>query len=132
MQIHPGHLEAAQTMAFVTLCTSELFRAFAARSEIHSVFSIGLFSNRWMVAAVTVSFALVLAVVYVPFLSPFFDTVPLTSGDWLVMLPFFFMSPLAMELLKLYFRRGSGTVDADAPAAAPLPGEAQPPARAFR
>ena len=132
MQIHPGHLEAAQTMAFVTLCTSELFRAFAARSEIHSVFSIGLFSNRWMVAAVTVSFALVLAVVYVPFLSPFFDTVPLTSGDWLVMLPFFFMSPLAMELLKLYFRRGSGSVDADAPAAAPLPGEAQPPARAFR
>ena len=131
MQIHPGHLEAAQTMAFVTLCTSELFRAFAARSEIHSVFSIGLFSNRWMVAAVSVSFALVLAVVYVPFLAPFFDTVPLTSGDWLVMLPFFFMSPLAMELLKLYFRRGSGTVDADASAAAPLPGEAQPPARAF-
>jgi Ca2+-transporting ATPase len=131
MQIHPGHLEAAQTMAFVTLCTSELFRAFAARSEIHSVFSIGLFSNRWMVAAVTVSFALVLGVVYVPFLSPFFDTVPLTSGDWLVMLPFFFMSPLAMELLKLYFRRGSGSVDADASAGAPLPGEPQPRARPF-
>ncbi len=104
LQRYPGHLEAAQTMAFVTLCTSELIRAFAARSETHSVFSIGLFSNRWMVGAVAVSFLLVLGVVYVPFLSPFFDTVPLTAADWLFMLPFFFASPLAMELLKLFRR----------------------------
>ena len=69
LQRYPGHLEAAQTIAFVTLCTSELIRAFTARSEYHSIFSIGVFSNRWMVGAVTVSFALVLMVVYVPFLS---------------------------------------------------------------
>ena len=104
MQRYPGHLEAAQTMAFVTLCTSELIRAFAARSEYHSIFSIGFFSNRWMVAAVALSFVLVLAVVYVPFLAPFFDAVPLTADDWLLMLPFFFASPVAMELLKIYFR----------------------------
>ena len=42
MQRYPGHLEAAQTMAFVTLCISELLRAFTARSEYHSVFSIGV------------------------------------------------------------------------------------------
>jgi Ca2+-transporting ATPase len=104
MQRYPDELAAAQTMAFVTLCTSELIRAFAARSEYHSVFSIGVFSNRWMVAAVTASFVLVLAVVYVPFIAPFFDAVPLTAADWLVMAPFFFASPLAMELLKPWFR----------------------------
>ncbi|HJW51566.1 MAG TPA: hypothetical protein VJ501_06095 [Burkholderiaceae bacterium] len=69
-------------------------------------------------------------VAFVPFLAPFFDTVPLTSGDWLVMLPFFFMSPLAMELLKVYFRHTRAGADAGAPAA-PLPGEAQPRARPF-
>ncbi len=106
LQRHPGHLEAAQTMAFVALCTSELIRAFAARSERHSIFAIGVFSNRWMVAAVAASFALVLVVVYVPFLAPFFDAVPLAASDWLVMLPFFFASPVAMELLKIVFRRG--------------------------
>jgi len=105
MQRYPGHLEAAQTMAFVALCTSELLRAFTARSEYHSVFSIGVFSNRWMVWAVGVSFLLVLMVVYVPFLRPFFDTVPLGADDWLFMLPFFFASPVAMELLKIYFRK---------------------------
>jgi P-type Ca2+ transporter type 2C len=107
MQRYPGNLEAAQTMAFVTLCTSELIRAFTARSEYHSVFSIGVFSNRWMVWAVGVSFLMVLMVVYVPFLRPFFDTVPLIAGDWLLMVPFFFASPVAMELLKVYFRKRS-------------------------
>jgi nucleotide-binding universal stress UspA family protein len=46
----------------------------------------------------------VLLVVYVPFMQPFFDTVPLTLDDWLMMAPFFFASAIAMELLKLYFR----------------------------
>ena len=104
LQRYPGHLEAAQTIAFVTLCSSELIRAYTARSEYHSVFSIGMFSNRWMNWAVLASFLLVLAVVYVPFLRPFFDTVPLTADDWLFMFPFFFASPIAMELLKIYFR----------------------------
>ncbi|MGH8691893.1 MAG: cation-translocating P-type ATPase [Burkholderiales bacterium] len=105
LQRYPGHLEAAQTIAFVTLCTSELIRAYTARSEYHSVFAIGVFSNKWMNWAVLASFLLVLAVVYVPFLNPFFDTAPLTLDDWLLMLPFFFASPIAMELVKVYFRR---------------------------
>jgi len=104
LQRYPGHLEAAQTLAFVTLCTSELLRAFTARSEYHSVFSIGVFSNRWMVWATGISFLLVLMVIYVPFLRPFFDAVPLTVGDWLFMTPFFFASPIAMELVKIFLR----------------------------
>ncbi|MGH8732511.1 MAG: cation transporting ATPase C-terminal domain-containing protein, partial [Burkholderiales bacterium] len=107
LQRYPGHLEAAQTIAFVTLCTSELVRAFTARSEYNSIFSIGVFSNKWMVWAVGASLTLVLMVVYVPFLQPFFDTVPLTLDDWLLMLPFFFASAIAMELLKLFFRSRS-------------------------
>jgi Ca2+-transporting ATPase len=122
---YPGHLAAAQTIAFVTLCSSELIRAFTARSEYHSVLSIGVFSNRWMVWAVGVSFVLVLMVVYVPFLRPFFDTVPLTWDDWLFMLPFFFASPIAMELLKFYFRYR--TARAARPVQAPAP--VQPQAR---
>jgi len=100
-----GHVEAAQTVAFVTLCTSELLRAFTARSEYYSVFSIGVFSNRWMVWAVGISFILVLMTVYVPFLRPFFDTAPLSFADWLFMAPFFFASPITMELVKVYLRK---------------------------
>jgi Ca2+-transporting ATPase len=101
---YPGQIEAAQTMAFVTLSVSELLRAFTARSEYLSIFRIGLFSNRWMVGATALSFLLVLTVVYTPFLQPFFYTVTLTPDDWLFMLPFFFASPVAMELVKIYIR----------------------------
>jgi Ca2+-transporting ATPase len=114
LQRYPGQLEAAQTMAFVTLCTSELIRAYTARSEYHSVFAIGVFSNKWMNWAVLASFLLVLAVVYVPFLNPFFDTVALSLDDWLTMAPFFFASPIAMELVKVYFRRRTPPVAAPA------------------
>ena len=124
LRLHPDDLAAAQTMAFVTLCISELLRAFAARSEHQSVFAIGLFSNRWMVAAVALSFALVLAVVYVPFLAPLFGTVPPEAADWLVMLPFFFASPLAMELLKIWF--GHNTRRGLMPEAAPIKAESRP------
>jgi Ca2+-transporting ATPase len=126
LQRYPGHVEAAQTIAFVTLCSSELLRAFTARSEYHSIFSIGMTSNRWMVWAVGVSFALVLMVVYVPFLRPFFDTVPLGLDDWTLMLPFFLASPLAMELLKAYFRRSAAAPSAVEP---PLP---QPGGKAMK
>jgi Ca2+-transporting ATPase len=43
-------------------------------------------------------------IVYVPFLQPFFDTVPLTLEEWLFMAPFFFAAPVAMELVKIYIR----------------------------
>jgi Ca2+-transporting ATPase len=107
---YPGQLAHAQTIAFVTLCTSELLRAFTARSEYHSVLSIGVFSNRAMVWAVGVSLLLMLLVVYTPWLRPFFDTLALTPADWLMLLPFCFASPLAMELLKYVRRRRAWAV----------------------
>ena len=110
MNRYPGRIEAAQTMAFVALSVSELVRAFTGRSEYLSVFKIGVFSNRWMVGATVISFLLLAAVVYIPFLQPFFYTVALTPKDWLFMLPFFFASSIAAELVKIRLRRRrSGT-----------------------
>ncbi len=101
----PGNLAGAQTMAFATLAMSELLRASTARSLYYSVFSIGVFSNRWMLLAIATSFLLLLLVMYVPFLQPFFDTVPLGLGDWLVVIPFISMDPIAAELTKAFLRR---------------------------
>ena len=44
---------------------------------------------------------LLLLVVCVDWLQPFFDTVPISLGDCLFMLPFLFAPPIAMELVKL-------------------------------
>jgi P-type Ca2+ transporter type 2C len=102
---YPGHLEAAQTMAFVTLCLSELLRAYTSRSENYSIFSIGVFSNRWMQIAVASSLILVLITVYIPFFRTFFGTAFLGLNDWILMLPFMFMASIAAEITKIFVRR---------------------------
>ncbi len=116
LSLYPGNIMAAQTMAFSTLVCSELLRAFTSRSETYSVFSIGLFSNRWMVLATASSFLMLLLAIYVPFLQPFVDTVPLTLGDWLIMVPFMFVAPTTAEIVKIFLRRKAPRL-APAPAA---------------
>ena len=103
----PGHVVAAQTVAFATLVCSELLRAYTSRSEHVSVFSIGLFSNRWMALATASSFLLLLLVIYAPFLQPFFNTAPLGLNDWLMMAPFMLVAPLAAEITKMFLRQRS-------------------------
>jgi P-type Ca2+ transporter type 2C len=104
LRAYPDNLAEAQTVTFATLIMSELLRAFTSRSERHSVFSIGFFSNPWMVGAVLSSFLLLLAVIYVPFLDPVFQTVPLTLRDWLVITPLMLMAATAAEITKWFVR----------------------------
>ncbi len=99
-----GGVAQASTMAFTTLSASELLRAFTSRSERFSIFKIGLFSNRTMVVAVTVSLLLLLAVVYVPFLQAAFKTVPLGWESWRLMLPLILIPSVAAEGMKWILR----------------------------
>jgi len=95
-----GHLELAETMAFVTLSMSELLRAFTARSEYYPLLKIGAFKNKLMNWAVLASFILILLVIYVPFLQPIFNTKTLTWWEWLVMTPLILLPSIAAELMK--------------------------------
>lgn len=70
--------ELAQTMAFTTLVVLEL----AAVQIIRSPYNISIFSNPFIIAAVTTSFLLQLFIVYTPFLQRVFKTVPLSISEW--------------------------------------------------
>ena len=104
-QMDPNNILLAQTMAFITLSTSELFRAFTARSERYPLLKIGLFSNKYMIYAIASSLALLLAVLYIPFLQQAFNTVPLGAEQWIVMLPLILIPAIAAEVTKLVMRR---------------------------
>jgi Ca2+-transporting ATPase len=91
-------------MSFVTLSFSELLRAFTARSERYPLVKIGLFTNRLMSYAVLLSLTLLLAVVYLPFLQPVFNTVPLGPAQWELMLPLLFIPALVAEMTKWVMR----------------------------
>jgi len=104
--LHPEQPEFAETMAFITLSTSELLRAYTARSERYPLLKIGLFGNRNMNYAALSSLALLMAVVYLPFLNDIFNTTPLGWAQWSVMIPLLAVPSLAAELTKfLAFKR---------------------------
>ena len=78
----PGPLRYGQTMAFTTLMLFQLFNVFNARSDERSAFE-GLFTNRWLWAAIALSLILHVAVVYTPLLQEAFSTTNLSLSDWL-------------------------------------------------
>ena len=101
------NLEIAETMAFVTLSLSELLRAYTARSERYPLLKLGIFSNKWMNIAVLFSLALVLVVVYVPFLNPVFQTMPLGWRQWELVLPLLIIPSVVAELVKFIISRAA-------------------------
>ena len=100
-------LHTAETMAFITLSMCELFRAYTARSERASLFSIGVFSNKWMQAAVGASIALLILVCTVPFLQTVFNTHWMSAQEWSVVLGLSLLPAVSEEVTKWFLRRGT-------------------------
>ncbi|MBM2831470.1 MAG: cation-translocating P-type ATPase, partial [Dehalococcoidia bacterium] len=96
--------EEAQGLTFVTLILLELFNAFNSRSEKHSLFTIGLFTNRWLLAGVAGSLAMTLAVIYIPALREPFHTYVLSGTDWIIAVLAGFSIIVVVELGKLIAR----------------------------
>ncbi|MFH1773383.1 MAG: calcium-transporting P-type ATPase, PMR1-type [Methanobacteriota archaeon] len=74
----------AQCMVFVTLIIIQFFKAFNYRSDRLSIFKIGLFTNRWLTAAIVWECIILLLVVYLPFLQAPFNTYSLSIADWII------------------------------------------------
>jgi Ca2+-transporting ATPase len=97
-------LYTAETMAFITLSLCELFRAYTVRSERASLFSLGIFSNRFMQYAVGLSIALLLLVCAVPFLQPIFNTHFMSLQEWSVVLGLALIPAVSEEITKFFLR----------------------------
>jgi Ca2+-transporting ATPase len=98
-------VQTAETMAFLTLSLAELFRAYTVRSERASLFSIGIFSNKYMQYAVGASITLLLLTTLVPFLQPIFNTHMPTAQEWLTVITLALMPAAAEEVTKFFLRK---------------------------
>lgn len=92
-------LPVGRTMAFGALSLTELFHGMNMRSG-KSLFRIGLFSNRVMVAALAVCVGLQAAVMALPFAARVFSVVPLNGWQWAVMFGVSLVPMAAMEIEK--------------------------------
>ncbi|MBM4135512.1 MAG: calcium-translocating P-type ATPase, PMCA-type [Nitrospira sp.] len=102
--IKTGHAHW-QTMVFTVLCLSQMGHVLAIRSEKESLFSQGLFSNKPLVGAFILTFALQMATIYVPFLNPIFKTEPLTFSELIFTLFLSTVVFFAVEAEKVWKRK---------------------------
>jgi Ca2+-transporting ATPase len=100
----------ARTAAFMVLSCSQLFHSFNCRSMTESLFSIGIFTNKKLIAAVSVSFLLQVSVVYLPFFQAVFKTENLTPFDWAMVIAVSSFPLWAMELAKFIQRKNKGMI----------------------
>ncbi len=99
----PDILMHAQTYAFVTLATSQLFHAVGMRNINKSIFRMNHLENKLMVFSVIVGILLQIAVTEVHFLTVMFDTVELSLTEW-VDLILLALIPLACHEIRVFFR----------------------------
>mgnify|MGYP006283027693 CR=1 FL=1 len=76
----------AVTFSFLTIAFSQLFHVFNCRKEGRPMGMKDWLSNSWVIGAVLLSAALMLAAVYVPFLQGILHTMAPTGRDWLVVI----------------------------------------------
>ena len=97
--------ESIYTDGFAVYALAELFRAYTVRSERASLFTIGVFSNKYMQYAVGISITMLLLVCAVPFLQPIFNTHFLSGREWSLVVGLALMPAIAEEITKFFLRR---------------------------
>ncbi|MDE2311169.1 MAG: calcium-translocating P-type ATPase, PMCA-type [Betaproteobacteria bacterium] len=103
--IHSGSAHW-QTMVFTVLTLSQMSHVLAIRSERESLFRQGLLSNLPLLGAVTLTFLLQLATIYVPALNEIFHTQPLSASELGICLALSSVVFFCVEIEKWLIRHG--------------------------
>ncbi len=101
-----------QTMVFTVLTLSQMAHVLAIRSESVPLWRLGLGTNKPLLAAVLLTFALQMATIYVPWLNPIFKTQPLSAAELGSCLALAAVVWVVVEVEKAWRRRrqaGPGT-----------------------
>jgi Ca2+-transporting ATPase len=118
--ISTGHAHW-QTMVFTVLTLSQMAHVLAIRSETVSLWRLGLFTNKPLLGAVLLTFALQMATIYVPVLNPIFKTEALSLPELGLCLAAAFVVYAVVEVEKAWRRSRrlenapAGDTAADAP-----------------
>ena len=101
-EVTTGTLEGGQTLSFMVLALSQVIQAYNMRSE-HSIFEIGVFSNKKLNGAAVISILLVALVLFTP-LRIAFALVLLPKKLYLLGVGLIFVPIVVMEISKAVSR----------------------------
>ena len=95
----------AISMCFFTLVASELLVAYSSKAETFIGFGRRLFNNKFLNISMGLSLAILLAVMYVPFLNYVFTTVPLNVTQFTICAGFILLPILGNEFSKRFSQK---------------------------
>ncbi|MBU5225801.1 cation-translocating P-type ATPase [Clostridium senegalense] len=96
----------AQTLAFTVLSSTQLAHSLNMRNESKSIFSIGVFSNKYLISSIILGLLLQFLVITIPPIATLFGVYKLTLNDWIFVLLISLVPIIINEILK-FFKRSS-------------------------
>ena len=94
-------LKTGQTMAFITLATSQLFHAFNQKSN-QSILKDNIFNNPYLIISFITGFFLLIIITYVKPLSDIFKLTPISIKQLLICIGLSFSVIIFVEIYKLF------------------------------
>ncbi len=76
------------TVVLVAIMAGQLGNFFATRTNIRSSFAMSIRANKWLLPSLAAELAILLAIVYVPFMQSVFGSRPLEPVEWLYLFSF--------------------------------------------
>ena len=95
-------IQIGQTMAFCVLALSQLVHVYNVRDNKKSIFKTGIFNNKMLILATVVSTALMLVLLFIPFLREIFGLAVLPTMHIIEVVILVFSPILIVELAKLF------------------------------
>lgn len=92
----------AQTMAFITLSFSQLVHSLNFRSMNQSVFKVGIFKNKFLLASILIGVIIQVLIVSVGPIASMFSVQSLGAIDWIIVAGLSLLPLVINELVKLF------------------------------
>ena len=95
----------ATTACLAGIIAAQITNAFACRSASVSVLTLGLFSNRLVLAGIATDVLLAAFIIYTPLGNSLFASAPIGVDVWLLLIPFAILLLGSDEARKYFVRR---------------------------
>lgn len=99
-----GSVEEGRTMAFIILAFTQVIHSFNMRST-HSLFTIGVFTNKALVKAAIVSTLMIAVIIFIEPIARLFELVMMPWYMYLIAAGLAFVPVPVMEITKLFLHR---------------------------
>ena len=105
----------ATTACLAGIIATQIANVFACRSPNISIFTLGFFSNRLVLAGVGTELLLAALIIYTPLGNSLFASAPIGANVWLLLIPFALLLLAADETRKYFVRGAAGKGRNDSP-----------------